>query len=166
MGSARTLFRAVGSYAGTLRGTMLSTFYASPFAPLVGGVMIGLAASLLWLVSGRVAGISGITGGLVDPRCTDRPWRLSFVLGLLGGGFVMSLLLPAAFGTTVVSMGIAVAAGALVGVGTTLANGCTSGHGVCGTATLSKRSIAATATFIGTGILSVYVFRHLMGVGA
>src|SRR5690606_38293103 len=117
--------------------SFLETLYDSPVAPLAGGVIIGLAAAMLWLLHGRVAGISGITGGLFDAPSGDRRWRLSFVLGLVAGGFAFSFALPAAFAAAPVSLGVAVLAGALVGLGTTLANGCTSGHGVCGVARLS-----------------------------
>lgn len=146
--------------------TFLESFYASPFAPLAGGVIIGLAASMLWLLHGRVAGISGITGGLFDAPSGDKPWRLSFVLGLVGGGFAFSLALPSAFAASPVSLGVAVAAGALVGLGTTLANGCTSGHGVCGVARLSRRSIVATMSFMGAGMAAVYAVRKLMEVSS
>jgi uncharacterized membrane protein YedE/YeeE len=144
----------------------LQTFYSSPVAPLAGGVIIGLAAAMLWLLHGRVAGISGIAGGLFDAPSGDRRWRLSFVLGLVSGGFVLSLALPSAFGVSPVSLGVAVLAGALVGLGTTLANGCTSGHGVCGVARLSKRSLVATMSFMGAGMLAVYALRKLMEVSS
>ena len=144
----------------------LQTLYASPVAPLLGGVIIGLSAAMLWLLHGRVAGISGITGGLFDAPSDDRSWRLSFVLGLLAGGFVLSLALPSAFAASPVSLGVAVLAGALVGLGTTLANGCTSGHGVCGVARLSRRSIVATISFMGAGMAAVYLVRRLMEVGS
>jgi uncharacterized membrane protein YedE/YeeE len=144
----------------------LNTFYASPFAPLAGGVIIGLAASMLWLLHGRIAGISGITGGLFDAPSGDKHWRLSFVLGLVAGGVLFSFMLPGAFGTAPVSLGVAVIAGVLVGFGTTLANGCTSGHGVCGVGRFSKRSLVATASFMSAGMLAVYAVRRLVEVSS
>jgi uncharacterized membrane protein YedE/YeeE len=145
---------------------LLNTFYASPFAPLAGGVIIGLASAMLWVLHGRVAGISGITGGLFVAPSGDRHWRLSFVLGLISGGLVLSFMLPGAFGSSPVSLGVAVVAGALVGLGTTLANGCTSGHGVCGIGRFSRRSMVATASFIGAGMAAVYAVRKLMEVSS
>lgn len=132
-------------------------------AALCGGVLIGGAAALLWLLLGRVAGISGIVGGLIGARPGDRSWRLLFLLGLLVGGAVTSRLMPTAFGPAPVPVGWVAAAGLLVGVGTTLANGCTSGHGVCGVGKLSQRSIIATLSFITAGCLTVYCVRHLLG---
>ncbi|MCA9625135.1 MAG: YeeE/YedE family protein, partial [Myxococcales bacterium] len=110
------------------------------------------------------AGISGIVGGLLGPSHRDSAWRLLFVSGLVVGGVIMSLLLPSAFAITVERSLVAVAvAGLLVGVGTRLGNGCTSGHGVCGTSRLSPRSIVATVTFIGSGAATVFVVNHLLG---
>ncbi len=135
----------------------------SPLAPLVGGSIIGAAAALLWLFQGRVAGISGIAGGLVDARSGDRSWRVMFVLGLVAGGAFMVRLAPGAFGASPVSIELVAFSGLLVGIGTTLANGCTSGHGVCGISRLSARSIAATVSFMSAGMLAVYLVRHAMG---
>jgi uncharacterized membrane protein YedE/YeeE len=106
-----------------------------------------------------VAGISGIVGGLVHPAPGDLGWRALFVGGLLFGGLLAALALPAAFPAARVSWATAALAGLLVGVGTRLANGCTSGHGVCGVSRLSLRSIAATATFIATGAVTVALTR-------
>lgn len=131
-----------------------STWYA-----LLGGALIGGGAALLWLLQGRVAGISGIVGGLFTAP-NERPFRLSFLLGLLVGGVVMMGLQPSAFAGSPASLEVVLLAGVLVGVGTTLANGCTSGHGVCGVSRGSKRSLLATATFMGTGMLTVYLVRH------
>lgn len=127
---------------------------------LVGGALVGASASVLLLANGRVAGISGIVGGLLSPLSTEeRRWRLLFVVGLVLAG-VVAMLLGSAAGTPPV-LGVAIAAGLLVGVGTKLGNGCTSGHGVCGLSRLSPRSLVATLTFIGTGALAVVIARAL-----
>lgn len=133
---------------------------AAPWlVPLAGGVVIGGAGALLWLLAGRIAGVSGIVGGIFSSRPDGRRWRIGFLLGLVVGGGVIARLAPAAFEPSAAPLWLAVVAGALVGVGTTLANGCTSGHGVCGTSRLSKRSIAATATFMAAGMVAVYLAR-------
>lgn len=128
----------------------------------LGGALIGLSASLLLVLNGRVTGISGILNGLM--RSSERaelPWRALFVLGLLAGG---ALTVRAVGGTTTPpTLALALIAGALVGVGTRLGNGCTSGHGVCGLSRLSPRSLAATLTFIATGALMVAATRVLGG---
>lgn len=133
--------------------------------PLLGGVLIGTSASLLLLFNGRVAGISGIAGGLLAPTQGEVPWRLAFIAGLVGGGFLMRAWLPGAFGqeTSSPGLGLTVAAGLLVGFGTRLGNGCTSGHGVCGISRGSTRSIAATLVFMATGVLAVLLLRTLRG---
>lgn len=138
----------------------------TPIASTVGGAMIGAAAVLLWAGLGRIAGISGILGGLLAPA-GDRAWRLAFLGGLiaapvlyrLAGGFVVHPTIDA-------SPAMLVVAGLLVGVGTTLGSGCTSGHGVCGLARLSPRSFVATMTFLVTAMITVFVVRHLWGGGA
>lgn len=129
---------------------------------LFGGSLIGLAASLMLLWNGRVTGISGIIyGAAIQPVKKDKEWRWSFVGGLLVGGFILHFFYPAAFsvGLRTESWTVAVA-GLLVGFGTVLGNGCTSGHGVCGISRLSPRSLIATGTFILAGILAVFLFRH------
>jgi uncharacterized membrane protein YedE/YeeE len=117
-----------------------------------GGALIGLAVSATLLVSGRIAGISGIVGGLFRQSPTDVAWRTTFIAGLLVGGAVLLALMPEAVaspsGRSLVMVGLA---GGLVGFGTRLGNGCTSGHGVCGLSRLSMRSLVATMTFMGTG---------------
>lgn len=133
---------------------------------LLGGLLIGTAAAVLWLFSGRIAGVSGVVGELATAASGDRAWRVAFLAGLALGGAVLGQLTPDAFGATGLPSGGLIAAGALVGVGTTLGNGCTSGHGVCGIARLSKRSIAATITFMVTAALVVFVVRHVVGGGA
>lgn len=133
----------------------------TPFASLLGGVLIGLAASMLLASSGRVAGISGIVGGLLAPQRSDVWWRLAFVAGLVGGGVVLRLALPTAFELTIEQAPAPlVVAGLLVGFGTRLGNGCTSGHGVCGISRGSRRSVVATAIFMATALATVLVVRH------
>jgi uncharacterized membrane protein YedE/YeeE len=135
---------------------------------LIGGGLIGAAASALLLLNGRIAGISGILAGLIAPRRAETGWRLAFVLGLVAGGGVLLFAYPAAFPTASPapgpwSFGRLAVAGVLVGVGTRIGNGCTSGHGVCGLARRSPRSLAATLTFMAAGALAVFVARHLLG---
>ncbi len=134
----------------------------TPGSSLIGGVLIGLAAGALILVNGRIAGISGIVGGLIRPRPGDVAWRVLFVAGLLLAPWLHRLLLPAAtpqIHAGWITLGIA---GSLVGFGTRLGSGCTSGHGVCGLSRLSPRSFAATAIFMLAGVITVYVARHLL----
>ncbi len=131
--------------------------------PLLGGAMVGAASALLWLVNRRVAGISGIVGGVFAAAPEDRRWRLVFLVGLLVGGVVMGRLMPAAFAPPATPLWLTAVAGLLVGVGTTLGNGCTSGHGICGNSRLSARSMVATCTFIAAGMLVVLVLRLLSG---
>ena len=136
----------------------------TPLSSLAGGVLIGVAASLLLVASGRVAGISGILGGLLDRSTGDVAWRAAFLAGLLTGGCLLRTITPGAIGAPAVSSPLVlVVAGLLVGFGTRLGNGCTSGHGVCGVARLSPRSLAATATFMAAGMLATFVVRHLFG---
>ncbi len=126
-----------------------------------GGALIGVSASVVLLLAGRVTGISGILNTLMQrAEPTEHAWRALFVVGLLLGGLGASALLPAV-SVVVPSVGVAVVAGVLVGVGTRLGNGCTSGHGVCGLSRFSVRSLAATLTFIATGALGVLVQRGL-----
>lgn len=132
--------------------------------PLVGGVLIGLASSVLLLGIGRIAGVSGILGELLPPRRhADSGWRMAFLVGLLFSGLVGAALAPNAIGGVEAGPATLVAAGLLVGLGTRLANGCTSGHGVCGVGRASPRSLVATATFIVAGGLTVLVVRHGLG---
>ena len=130
---------------------------------LGGGALIGVAASLLLVFSRQSAGISGIFAGAINPNTSnaDRSWRVMFVAGLVLGGIVLMFALPTVFGSSVRSIPWLLLAGALVGVGTRLSGGCTSGHGVCGLSQLSARSLVATLTFIATGVVTVL----LMGAG-
>jgi hypothetical protein len=136
----------------------------TPLPALAGGAIIGLAATILLLSHGKVAGISGLYGGLFVPGTTDRPFRSAFVGGLLGGALILLFAVPRAFATTSpVALPLVAVAGLLVGFGTRLGNGCTSGHGVCGISRLSYRSVAATATFMATGFATVFVTHHVLG---
>jgi uncharacterized membrane protein YedE/YeeE len=128
---------------------------------LGGGVLIGVSAAVLLVYNGRIAGISGITSGLLRPNKGDTLWRGTFVAGLLVGGAILALFAPSTLGVANVSLPWIALAGLLVGVGTTLGNGCTSGHGVCGIARLSPRSIVATLTFMTTGAITVALTRAL-----
>jgi uncharacterized protein len=130
----------------------------------IGGGLIGLSAVLMMGALGRIAGISGIAAGLVTPRSGDWPWRLAFVVGLLAAAPLLWLLRgDNGIGAPQVGLPWMALAGLLVGLGTRLGSGCTSGHGVCGIARLSPRSLAATATFMAFGIATVTVVRHLLG---
>lgn len=125
---------------------------------------MGLSAALLFLFNGRVAGISGLLEGVIRPKREDLSWRIVFLLGLAAGGLLMLAIRPSSFESTLVrSMGATVMAGILVGFGTRLANGCTSGHGLCGIGRLSVRSIVATVVFIGTGAVTVAIINRLLG---
>jgi hypothetical protein len=137
----------------------------TPIAGLVGGALIGLAAAGLLLTDGRIAGISGILGRSLAPVRGDIAWRLAFLAGLPAGAALVALLfsVSGARGALASEPGLVVAGGLLVGVGTQLGNGCTSGHGVCGIARGSRRSIVATLTFMTTAALTVFVVRHLLG---
>ena len=132
-----------------------------PFvAAAVGGAMIGAAASLLLFTHGRIAGISGIVAGLLRPPTADTPWRAAFVGGLLLSGVLAVYLAPAQLAAPDSrSSAMVVLAGILVGFGVRLGSGCTSGHGVCGLSRLSSRSLAATLTFISTGVLAASLIR-------
>jgi uncharacterized protein len=136
----------------------------TPIASLVGGMLIGLSASLLLLCDGKIAGISGIVAGMLSPKKNDTWWRIIFVIGLLTGGLLLALLAPQTLAIAITRFPAAlILAGLLVGFGTRLANGCTSGHGVCGLSRGSKRSLIATAAFMATGAATVYVINHLLG---
>lgn len=136
----------------------------SPVAPLIGGGLIGLAAALLLLFQGRIAGISGVLGGLIRPVRGETRWRLSFLFGLLLGGVVLGFAAPEALAfQTNRTLGMMAVAGLLVGFGTRLGNGCTSGHGVCGLARMSPRSLVAVVTFMTTGVITAVVVGNLMG---
>ncbi len=130
---------------------------------LLGGVLIGLAATLLLWSLGRIAGISGIVNGLGSAARGDRAWRIAFLIGMMGAGAIVLQFVPAPPRMQTGATPLLLVAGVLVGFGTRMGNGCTSGHGVCGLGRLSWRSLAAVVTFIGSGIATVYVMRHLIG---
>jgi len=138
----------------------------TPLSALIGGALIGAAASILLLLNGRIAGISGILGGLLPPERGDTAWRFLFLLGLpIGVALWRWLGNPAAALHITSSVPILVAGGLLVGLGSRIGSGCTSGHGVCGMARLSRRSLAATGTFMAAAFVTVFVTRHLIGMG-
>ena len=136
----------------------------TPVPSMVGGLLIGLAAALFILLNGRIAGISGILGGLLRPTSGDIAWRLAFLVGMLVSPLLW--LLFAGLPAIDIDAGypLLIAAGLLVGISTRYGSGCTSGHGVCGLSRLSPRSLVATLAFMGSGFVTVYIVRHLLGV--
>lgn len=135
----------------------------TPVASAIGGLLIGLSAAMMLVLKGRIAGISGIIGGLPSAPAQERPWRSAFMGGLVFGGVVMFALMPAQFGSEpTAGTGALVVAGLIVGIGTRIGSGCTSGHGVCGLSRLSPRSMVATALFMSFAALTVYLTRHLL----
>lgn len=138
----------------------------TPVTGLLGGALIGLSAVLLLAANGRIAGISGIVGGLLTPSSGETGWRAAFVVGMLAGGILYAVVagsLGIALQADLPLMGVA---GLLVGFGARLGGGCTSGHGVCGIGRLSQRSIVATGTFMVVAVGTVFVARHITGAGA
>lgn len=136
----------------------------TPYPALSGGLLIGLAAAVLWLCKGRIAGISGIVGGLLSAG-GDRMWRLAFVAGLLLAPAFWEAFTPLPAVTVTTGPWLLIAAGLLVGYGSRLGSGCTSGHGVCGLSRLSLRSLVATLCFMASGMGAVFVVRHLLSGG-
>ena len=134
----------------------------TPWASLAGGALIGLAAALLLLFNGRIAGVSGIVGGLIKPRLHDAGWRIAFVGGLMVAPLIWQLFSQLPTIQIDADYGLLVIAGLLVGIGTRYGAGCTSGHGVCGISRLSPRAIVATLSFMAAGFVTVYVVRHLL----
>ena len=134
----------------------------TPWSALAGGVLIGVAAAMFVLLNGRIAGISGVIGGLLKPSPGDIAWRAAFVVGLLGAPLAYSLFAALPKPQIAAPYGALVLAGLLVGIGTRYGSGCTSGHGVCGLSRLSPRSLVATAAFMGAGFITVYAIRHLL----
>jgi uncharacterized membrane protein YedE/YeeE len=150
-----------------VHGDNVATVIMANFTPLsaaIGGALIGLSAVLLALFTGHIAGISGIFAGLINPQTSDRPWRAAFIAGLIAAPFIATLIghavpvpqMPGSYVTIVIG-------GLLVGFGTRLGSGCTSGHGICGIARLSPRSIVATFVFMATAIGVVAVTHHVLG---
>lgn len=134
----------------------------TPATALAGGLLIGAAAAWLLVFNGRIAGISGIVGGLLSPQRGDLAWRLAFIAGLAAAPLLFRLLAPLPSGHIDASAPMLLLAGLLVGLGTRYGSGCTSGHGVCGLSRLSTRSIAATSVFMAGGFITVYLLRHLL----
>ena len=136
----------------------------TPWASLAGGALLGIAAAMLIFFNGRIAGISGIVGGLVKPRLHDVSWRIAFISGLIIAPLlwqIFSALPPIQIGASNTLLAVS---GLLVGVGTRFGAGCTSGHGICGLSRLSPRSIIATLSFMLAGFVTVYVVRHILGI--
>jgi uncharacterized protein len=140
----------------------------TPWLALTGGALIGLAAAVLWLGLGRIAGISGIAGSLASARAAsgDRAWRPLFLLGLIGGALLLHVLTGGLFEVrSGYPIGLLLAGAFLVGIGTRMGSGCTSGHGVCGLARLSLRGLAGTLTFMATAFVTVFLVRHVFMPG-
>jgi uncharacterized membrane protein YedE/YeeE len=136
----------------------------TPWASLAGGILLGLASALFILVNGRILGISGILGGLLTLKPSEAGWRVAFMLGMLAAPATLSWVVPPDLLSAPridASYALVVIAGLLVGFGTRLGSGCTSGHGVCGLSRLSPRSLVATGSFMAAGFAMVYVMRHL-----
>jgi len=134
----------------------------TPASAVIGGAIIGVAVALFVVLNGRIAGVSGILGGLARPQAGDISWRVAFVAGLIAAPLAWGLLAALPEIRVDTSYPVLVAAGLLVGVGTRYGGGCTSGHGVCGVSRASPRSIAATVAFMAAGFATVYVVRHLI----
>ncbi len=137
----------------------------TPVAALAGGAMIGFAAVLFMWLNGRIAGVSSIVGGLIIPDKANLPWRAAFIIGLISAPILYGFFGGPVTASIPHSSLLMLAGGLLVGIGTQLGSGCTSGHGVCGVSRFSMRSVAATFTFLATGILTVFLVRHLLGWG-
>jgi uncharacterized membrane protein YedE/YeeE len=135
----------------------------TPWTALAGGALIGIASAMFVLFNGRIAGITGIMGGLLKPKSGDIGWRLAFIIGLIIAPVVWQFLTPLPAMQIDASYILLVLAGLIVGISTRYGSGCTSGHGVCGISRLSPRSIVATLAFMGTGFLTVYFVRHVLG---
>jgi uncharacterized protein len=135
----------------------------TPWAAAAGGVLIGIASAMFILINGRIAGISGVLGGLLKPVRGDISWRVAFIAGLIGAPVLHALFTQLPPMQIDAGFGALVLAGLLVGVGTRYGSGCTSGHGVCGISRLSPRSLVATAAFMAAGFVTVFVLRHLVG---
>lgn len=135
----------------------------TPVPAFAGGLLIGLSAVIMLLFNGRITGISGIMDGIViNSKPDDRVWRVCFLLGLVLGGFLFNLFMPDSFiPRDGFSLALLITGGFIVGVGTRMGSGCTSGHGICGIARFSQRSILATVTFMLTGAITVYIIRHM-----
>ena len=141
---------------------MIDLEHFTPWSSLAGGLLIGLATAMFLLFNGRIAGISGVVGGLLRPTAGDIGWRIAFVAGLVGAPFFYGLAAGLPSVRIDADIPTLVVAGLLVGVGTRYGSGCTSGHGVCGLSQLSPRSMVATASFMLAGFVTVFIVRHLI----
>lgn len=155
--------RGLFSFIAELNIMLIDWNNFTPWTALAGGALIGVASALFVLFNGRIAGITGILGGLLRPKIRDIGWRLAFILGLIAAPLVWQFFAPLPAiqidaGNTLLAI-----AGLIVGISTRYGSGCTSGHGVCGISRLSPRSIVATLAFMGTGFLTVYIVRHILG---
>ena len=136
----------------------------TPWSALAGGMLIGLATAMFVLLNGRIAGISGVLGGLLKPLAGDLLWRVAFIAGLIVAPLAYTLVSVVPAVQIDAEYGALIAAGLLVGAGTRYGAGCTSGHGVCGLSRLSPRSLVATLVFMGAGFVTVFVMRHLLNI--
>jgi hypothetical protein len=141
---------------------ILDTLHFTPGMSLLGGLLIGTASALFILANGRIAGISGILGGLLRPTSGDVIWRVAFLLGLIVAPTVLSPFIVTVIPTIDAGPTTLIIAGLLVGIGTRYGSGCTSGHGICGLSRLSHRSLIATLAFMGSGMAIVFAMRHLL----
>ena len=154
-----------GAYCCPSEESTMTEF--EPFAATAGGALIGLSAVLLLWLNGRVAGISGILYGVFTRQTAERNWRLMFVVGLILGGVVFQLIADRPLISRIdFPLPLLIAAGFLVGIGTQLGSGCTSGHGICGISRMSLRSLLATITFMLAGMSTTTIVRHLLGVSS
>ena len=141
---------------------MIDWAHFTPWTSLAGGVLIGAAAAMLLLLNGKVAGISGILGGLMRPSAGGIGWRVAFITGLVAAPLLYQFAAPLPVVQIDADTSLLILAGVLVGVGTRYGSGCTSGHGVCGLSRLSPRSLVATAAFMAAGFAVVFVVRHVI----
>lgn len=141
---------------------MIDWAHFTPWPSLVGGLLLGGAAAMLLLLTGKIAGISGILGALLRPKAKDRWWRIAFILGLASSPLIYQLVAPLPAVQVEADTPTLIAAGLLVGLGTRYGSGCTSGHGVCGLSRLSLRSLVATVAFMLSGFVTVFITRHLL----
>ena len=137
----------------------------TPYLSLAGGALIGISASILMYLNGRIAGISGIVSGVFSASSiTEKAWRLAFVIGLIIGGAIYMHFFPITIAPReFISTELLIVGGLVIGFGTAMGSGCTSGHGICGISRFSLRSLVATATFLLSGIVTVYVFKQIVG---
>lgn len=142
----------------------IDTMSFTPWSALAGGVLIGVAAGMFVLLNGRIAGISGVVGGLLRPARGDVGWRAAFILGMIAAPLLYALFAARLSLDIAAGDGALVLAGLLVGVGTRYGSGCTSGHGVCGLSRMSPRSLVATLCFMAAGFVTVFIVRHLLAI--